>query len=239
MPDVTPQEQEPKPVSSFKEVLLQSAFSKGWAIPDAISEIELGIFGQEGRNLVLQMMQDPRHREFGKLVYITKARKVFLQNEPIVGDEGGVSHTFKTNILIDDPKLPWFIRQDRMCGTTLHSHPEDIAPSSQDLLYLLVGDFHYSAERAVFVSTLKRNFVIFRGKDTPQFTLEQVNEKIALWENSIKGRVTEFTDPFMTRPEQMEINNKARTALLRQIGQKYDLKIFAGEATGIKVSLLR
>lgn len=48
----------------------------------------------------------------------------------------------------------------------------------------------------------------------------------------------EFIDPFMSKSEQMEINNRARTALLRQIGQKYDLKIFTGDADSQKVTLL-
>lgn len=236
---VTPQEQELRPPLSFKEVLLQSAFTKGRTIPDSISEIDLGIFGEEGRELVSQMMKDPRRREFGKLVYVTKDKKVLLQNTPVVGDERSVFHTFKTDLLIDNPKLPWFMRQERMCGTTLHSHPEDIPPSSEDLLQLLVGDFDYSASSAVFVSSIKRNFVIFRGKNTPQFTREQVNEKIVLWEKSIKVRVSEFTDYSMSLSEQMEVNNKARTALLRQIGQKYDLRVFVGDAHSAKVDLLR
>ncbi|MBI3103566.1 hypothetical protein HYZ05_01370 [Candidatus Daviesbacteria bacterium] len=238
MVDATSTEKEPGAVSTFKEVLLQSAFSRGRAISDSISEIELGIFANEGRELVSLMMRDPRRREFGKLVYVTNERKVLLQDKPTAGDENSVSHSVKMNILIDNTSLPWYLRQDRMIAASLHSHPEDISPSSEDLQQLLLGDFDYSASSVVFVSSAKRNFVIFRGKNTPQFTREQVYEKIALWERSIKERVIEFTIPYMSNSAQMETNNKARLALLRQAGKKYDLKIFVGEADSTRVSLL-
>lgn len=163
MSDTSPTEQELRPVPSFKEVLLKSAFLKGRAISDSVSEIDLAIFGNEGRNLVSQMNKDPKRREFGKLVYITKDQKVLLQEQSTVGNETNVTHSFKTTILSDNTALPWFMRQDRICGTVLHSHPENIPPSSEDLLDLLVGDFDYSASLAVFVSSPKRNFVIFRG----------------------------------------------------------------------------
>ncbi len=238
MSDVSPQEQEIRQQLTFKEVLLQSAFSKGRAISDSISEIDLGIFGKEGKELVRQMIRDPRHREFGKLIYVLNDRRVLLQDQSTIGDEDSTTHSFRTNIIIDNPALPWFMRQDRMLGTSLHSHPEDIPPSSEDLFCLLLSDFDYTASAAIFVSSLQRNFLIFRGKNAPQFTREQINEKIALWEKSIEERVTKFTGPFMLTSEQMEINNKARTALLRQIGQKYDLKIFFGDANSGKVNLL-
>lgn len=238
MPDAIPTEQELRPVPSFKEVLLQSAFSKGRVISDSVSEIDLAIFGNEGRNLVSQMIMDPKRREYGKLVYVTKDRKVLLQEQPTVGNETNVTHSFKADILIDNPALPWFMRQNRILGTTVHSHPEDIPPSSEDLLNLLIGDFDYGVSLAVFVSSPKRNFVIFRGRKTPQFTREQLVQKIILWERSIEERVMKFADPFMSTSEQMEINNRARTALLRQIGQKYDLKIFTGDSDSQKVTLL-
>lgn len=238
MTDLASQEQELRHPVSFKEILLQSAFTRGRAIPDSVREIDLGIFGEEGRSLVSKMVRDPRLREFGKLVCVTRGKKVLLQEQPTMGDEMSVTPVFKTDILIDNPALPWFKRQERMCGSVMHTHPEDIPPGSHDLFNLLLGDFDYSAESAVFVASVQRNFVIFRGSTTPHFTHDQADEKIALWERLMQERVNEFTDPFMPRSEQLDINNKARTALLRQIGQKYGLKIFIGDAKSTKVSLL-
>lgn len=238
MVDATSQEQEPRPAPSFKEVLLQSAFSKGRAISNHISEIDLGIFYQEGRALVMQTEKDEKHREFGKIVYVTKDRRILIKDQPTTGNANDVYHRFKAVVTINNPNLPWYLRQDRMCGTILHSHPSDLPPSSEDLFNLLIGDFDYTAEAAVFVSSGKRNFIIFRGNDTPQFTREQASGKISLWENAIQERVMNFINRNTPLHEQMEINNKARTALLRQIQQKYDLKIFFGDANSTKVSLL-
>lgn len=238
MPDVTPIEQELRPTPSFKEVLLQSAFSRGRAIPDSVSQIDLGIFGNEGRELVQRTMEDSRRREFGKRVYITKDRKVLLQDKPTIGDEKSVFDDVKIIMTIDDVKLPWFLRQDKICATGIHSHPFEVPPGSHDLEPLLWGDFDRFAAVAVFVATPGKNFVIFRSQRTPQFTREQAREKIVLWEKQMKDRVIQFTNPNMPEEEQMEVNNRARGVLLRQIAEKYKLRIFSGDAKSTRAKLL-
>jgi len=238
MTDVSPLEQEPKPAPSFKEILLQSAFSPGRAIVDSVREIDLGIFGNECQELRLQTLRDPRRREFGKLVYITRDGKLLLQNRPTTGEGKIVSGEIRINLINDNTTLPWFLIQDKMVGTIIHSHPVEIPACPQDLFYLLLGDFDIFASVAESVATPKSNIVIFRGEGAPQFTREQANEKILLWEKQMTERIRRFTSPDISIPEQLEINNRAGWALLRQIVQKYDLKIFSGDGNSTKVLLL-
>lgn len=87
MTNNTTPEQELRSTQSFKEVLLECAFSEGRAIPDYVTEIDLGIFASEANELRSQTLRDPKKREFGKLVYVTNDRRLLLQNESTVGNE--------------------------------------------------------------------------------------------------------------------------------------------------------
>lgn len=185
----------------------------------------------------MQTLNDPKRREFGKLVYVTSDKKVLLQNRPEIGDEISVNSTAKIHTKNGNITLPWFLRQDKLIGTQIHSHPNKIPTSSYDLFHLLTGDFDMFAFAAVFVVTPQKNIVIFRGEGAPQFTHDQANEKITLWERQMTERVERFATSDTPRSENIEINSKARWALLRQIAQKYKLRVFSGDAKSTKVSL--
>lgn len=237
MVNVSPVEQELKQTSSFKEVLLQSAFSPGRAIADSVRDIDLGIFAEESEGMRHQTLHDLQRREFGKLVVVTNNRMVLLHSKLTSGDEKSVRQVLEINIFNPDILLPWFQRQDRIIGADIHSHPIELPPGSDDLAPILIGDFDKSAQAAIFIVTPARNIVIFRGAGAPQFTRAQINEKIQMWEKLMKERVEQFREPNMPVGEQLILNDKARNALLRSIAQKYHLKIFIGDAESDKITL--
>lgn len=238
MTDVKPPEQEIRPTPSLKEVLMQSTFAPGRAIPDSLRAIELGIFADEGRELIRQTLDDPQRREFGKLVTVKSDTRKMRIYKTEVGTEGHVEHEQQIAYHPDlDPTLPRHQRIIEMWVTGMHSHPVDVSPSSGDLTSIFLGDFDPRAETAVFVVTPSRFILVFRGNNAPHLTFEEATTKRDMWEKSMQERMKQFTNPSMPPAEQVVLNERERTQLLRQISTKYDLKIFSGDLNGGIVQL--
>lgn len=238
MVDANSPEQEIRPAPSLKEVFLQTTFAPGRAIADSIRAIELGIFADEGRELIRKTLEDPQHREFGKVVTIDSNTRKMRIYKTETGTENSVNSSIKLDYFDKmDPMLPRHQRIPEMKVTGMHSHPDVIPPSSEDLTRILLGDFDEKSETAVFVVTTSRIYLIFRGNKTPHFTFKDVTVKKNLWEKVIEERVKQFRTPQMSVDEQYILNERARTQLLRQISTKYDLKIFSGDLSKGTVQL--
>lgn len=69
----------------LKEVLIQAAHSPNLAIPEGITRIDLGPFGEEAELLLDRTLGDPRGRERGRSVITTHDGRVLIGTRDYVG----------------------------------------------------------------------------------------------------------------------------------------------------------
>lgn len=222
----------------LRDVILNATFAPNRAINSSVTKINLGAIGDSMQELRRITASDPLKRETGRLIYVTPDRRVLLQNGFFQGEPE------KTNFRIDSDPLnppPYYSRppgERKYLGSAMHTHGAyEVPPSGQDLGGLLLGNNERFAETAAIVLTPATNTIIFRGPATPNLTDLESNAKVALWFRNFTERMDMFLTPYLTREETINMNARAITALIKQIAQKYDLKIFKGFANSSVVDL--
>lgn len=68
--------------------------------------------------------------------------------------------------------------------------------------------------------------VVFRSLETPEWTPEEIKQKLQLWETQLDERVKSHLTSGMSRDEVIAINARATAALVRQIARTYELRIY-------------
>ncbi len=230
------QEHEVRPSVTFKDALLQTTFAPGRALKNGVEEIELGIFGDEARNLMQTTSEDPQKREFGKTIFVTNDGRVLLQNKAIVGDEEGVTHTVKIEH-IKNPYLPRYLRQEKFIGALLHSHPVDSLPSVPDLSSVLLGDDELAASTAVFVVTPVKQIVVFRGESTPHWTSDKVNKFLEELGAFATTSIANYAELSPSAEDIVKFHSLAETQMSKKLIEEYGLKVFIGGLADSKVVL--
>lgn len=237
MTDSSVQETEMRPSISFKDALRQATFAPGRVLKGDVKEIELGIFGNEARSLSEETAKDPARREFGKIVYVTADGRVLLQNKPTAGDEESITHSLKIAHK-GSSLLPRHLRQDRFIGTLLHSHPVDSMPSIPDLSLILLGDDELEAETAVFVTTPKRNMVVFRGDNTRHLSTEEVDRILKDSETVLKEGIAGYIQSQAPSTEELvRFHTLAEAEANKTLINTFDLKFFEGALNDSRVVL--
>lgn len=223
--ETSTQEQEIHSPVSLKDVLLETTFSPGRILREEIDQIELGVFGDESKLLVEDMLGDSRQRERGKIVFITSDRKVLLQNQPTVGEEGEVVNFGKIEVRKDD-NLPRVLRQNKFVGAAIHTHPLDGPPSITDMLSLLESDEIPSATSALFVATPSRNILVFRGDTTPQYS----HDKIDFLEQGFQDLIDKAAQGMQgSLDDKLELHFTAQFRAVEDMVKTYGLHIFTGK----------
>lgn len=220
----------PQPL--LRDVLAELTFKPGRSIPSHVDSVNLGVFHDEAMQLANNCFLDSENKDSGKIIYVTGQRKVlvpvdFFQayDTKVLGMLGIVS-PFKKEIA-EKEKL-----NERYLSMVIRSHRNnDLTFSATDLILLMLDDSNPGASVASLLAGKTKNTLFLRGENTPQLDDEEANRKARLWTFQLNERVHQFIRPEMTEEEALDVVNKAEKALLKQICEKYDLKVFSGEST--------
>ena len=247
--------------AKLEDVVIQAAFAnENGAINPEILEIDLGQYGDLARQLVTETISDPKKREKHAFLWVKQPgdRPAFMwsQRSKNIGGK-----TFSIPI----PNFLNILNPQIKVASSLHSHPFEFPPSSQDLANLFT--LHGSANEVfTFVSCENRKeerqgnmWLVFRGNNTPDFTFREARKALRETSEEIYGMpqpepkslVIDAVQSIVQSKKQAEnMLEEGREAhsrswqeyWLMKLAEKYDLKVFhveAGENVAKKVDLVR
>jgi len=222
----------------LRDLLIETTLSPDMAIRDGVKRIDLGNLGAEAETIRANTLADPEKKERGRIVYVTYDRRLFVQTKDLVGkridtgDDGTIVEGIFPDLEILTHKNFYAVqrqyRQNRFLATVIHCHKDiEIPASPQDMRYLLLNQFELSACPLVFVVTVQRKMLIFRGRGTPQFPQDIADKKVEGWYREMIERQKRFIKPEMSESEQIGICARANHALIRQLAMKYDFRLYS------------
>lgn len=234
-----PRQPEKEPSSmTLRNALVDATFTRNRALPGNVKSLQLGDLAPEANDLMNLTLGHPRRVEYGKVLYVTPERKLLVPTQAVEGIEGGkVMLTVKVTPFPGRRGYPREQQQDRFIASLMHTHEElDFPPSPIDMRGLFLKNDHIIAQTAVFVITKSQKpdgsltsnkYIIFRGEQTPQWSEEEANDKVRIWEQMLVERVKAHIDnKVLSRGEQLAVNARAQGAFMRQLVKKYDLRLF-------------
>lgn len=195
-------------------------------ISNSIDHVELGLFQGEAESLINKTLADPQKREVAKLAYVSDKR-VILPAAETQGERDRVRQQYHGEQITNN----LFVINGETVKPTVSIHTHgimDLPPSPADLSSLFLPPSTRQSVPVVFVATATRNMIVFRGENTPSLTPSEVNNNINKWNTLVEERLRKFMDIETSRDEIEDLNNRAQTQLLKQICDKYDLKLFSG-----------
>lgn len=202
-------------------------------LPEYPPTIELGTLLPECDRLMELTYADPEHQEKAVNVYAwpNNTLGVDAKESTSTTIAGGMSVTMRTVIRSRGLEVPRQFRQDKYLVGILHTHGiDDVPQSPRDLADLFAHSDSLVAEVMSGVITPKRRIFIFRGRNTPQWEKDFIEEKVAFWNTILNKRILHHLRPWMSKEQTDDINNRALTALVNQIAATYDLQIYSGSS---------
>lgn len=224
----------------LKDVLIAASFSPNRSIDLSIQSLDLGIFGEEANKVLQLSFDDPNHFEWFTRVYVsTHERKVLLDKKPFRAlthkpQSVSPSITFKTPFGALGSRSP--INQDKYFATIIHSYPEATPTSSFDLGGILINSNYPEALTCAFSSSSVEKMLIFRGKNSPNFSRDQVDSLVQGWETEFQIQFVEKNSAEMSPLDKWLLERKLQWDLLIRLAQKYDLIIFRCANRDFKVN---
>lgn len=109
----------------------------------------------------------------------------------------------------------------------IHSHGIDDSPlTPQDISYLFYGKGDPRAVSAIFVIGPGMKMIMFRGKKTPQWKSEVVENKTEERQEIILRTIRRSLKRDMSRELRIDISKRETMAFLHSIAKAYDLSIY-------------
>ncbi len=218
------------PAPLLRDVLIESAFSPNRSLPESVDRIDLGVFSEEVEKMAMESFLSPEKKFLTKVVYVNGRGSVLVQKRTFESQNG------QAQIVGQSSSMPRAMAKETRSKERypgMFITVESKRNSAIDLgsfVYLLADNSFEISLTSSMLETKDLRHIFFRGKDSPQMSIEKALEKFSLWDNQILERIGQHTSPEMTEEERLSIAERAGWALVRQICRTYDLNLFSGSS---------
>ena len=221
--------------SNLRQLLISAVTHPLVAVDAGIEQITLDSLAGVARGLVAESLSDGLER--GICILVDRHSRLIRTNTTFVGEvrpEGqmvSTSHSYTT--LSPDLLLPRHQRFEPLPATNLHTHgPYNLPPSPPDLANLFYDTTTYNLSPCVYVASIRQHLLVFRTPQTPLFSPTEVDAMVDRWTQMLSQRLNQVLSPSQTLSQQLILNARAQSALLRDIAAKYYLLLFSGDLKG-------
>lgn len=216
----------------FEKLLIEATFSCKRGLRNNVNVIDLGECGKKAEDMkdISELIDGNEHRVDA---VVTNNSKLILMDE-VIGNSRSVRSGFKLNLRDDYKILAKKERQEYFFGAPIHNHTAPMPPSPDDLGLMFLEDSHPWGQTALLISTEYEKIAVFRGEQTPEWSLDCVNLQVQLWMKSLDERVmlrvaieSLLRGNELGTERRIEINRLEQMLFFHKMISEYDLKAFS------------
>lgn len=238
-PDVKAGDPIPQSVD-LRDLIVGLTHSNEVLVPDFVTSINLGTFGDEARGLFERSQSDLQNgilNERGRGVLVTKDKRVLVATHDVLSTPG------ENNLRISAGQLPASTlrdpnarnRKDMLTthlATIIHSHPFALPPSAGDLGTILRNPLEpLSSTTLVYVVNELGHTLVFRGPQTPHLSKARVEKIVRETTEIIRASVLQNAprDPTtgeINVSEVVRLEKAVQDTTLETMVEAFDLRVF-------------
>ena len=227
-------------IITMEQALADATFGPNRALDPSVRQLELGRLGDEISGIRNTMMAfhglgQPK-LEWGKVFYTTNERTVGASGI-LIGTENSLlaplDIDYSGGVTLNGEVV---MQQNQYLAAIPHSHPLALPHSTTDLMHLFKKQGRPDAAAASIVIDEYKTSAIFRGPNTPQWSIVELAAKQVEWdrqrlETYQREYIRRSTNrPDMSYAEKMQLEYDVQIGFLQKLMETYDLHLFVGRA---------